>query len=214
MNQHDGIKLLFGPYKAPSLSRGDRVFCLARDCDVVITSWSDALIPWPRCRALESRGGSGILLDEELARAVQHEGARAVCRWWGVTEGVVWRWRAALGVTKLNNEGTQRLIHAAAKKGAEAVQRKHFTDEEREAKRRLNRELNVEPGSHGPLWTAEQLALLGTMPDEEVAARTGRTRAGARVMRTRLGIPNLGIPNPQPARPQTRSSAGRTSDRR
>jgi hypothetical protein len=32
------------------------------------------------------------------------------------------------------------------------------------------------PNPSGPGWTAEELALLGTMPDTEVAARIGRTK--------------------------------------
>jgi hypothetical protein len=85
---------------------------------VVITGWTGARNPWPRCRALDGPGdGSGILLDEELARAVQHESAAAVCHWWGVSEGVVWRWRKALGVTRTNNEGSRRLIRAASERG-------------------------------------------------------------------------------------------------
>ena len=57
MNARDRVKLLLGPYKAPSLRRGDRATCLLRDCTVVITSWSSARIPWPRCRALDGTGG-------------------------------------------------------------------------------------------------------------------------------------------------------------
>jgi hypothetical protein len=34
-------QLLFGPYSPPNLHKGDRAFCLLRDCDVVITSWSE-----------------------------------------------------------------------------------------------------------------------------------------------------------------------------
>jgi hypothetical protein len=74
MKHPDRIKLLFGPYRAPPLRRGDRAFCLFRDCDVVVTSWTNAPISWPRCRALDRPlGGSGLLVDEELARAVKHE---------------------------------------------------------------------------------------------------------------------------------------------
>ena len=38
------VKLLFAPYHPPPLRMGDRTVYLARDCDVVITSWSDARI--------------------------------------------------------------------------------------------------------------------------------------------------------------------------
>jgi hypothetical protein len=36
------VQLLAGPYPYPPLRKGYRAFCLYRDCDVVITSWSDA----------------------------------------------------------------------------------------------------------------------------------------------------------------------------
>jgi hypothetical protein len=40
----------------------------------------------------------------------------------------------------------------------------------------------------GPLWTPEELALLGTMSNEEVAARVGRSVKAVRVKRNKLGI--------------------------
>jgi hypothetical protein len=44
----------------------------------LITGWSDARISWPCCRAVGTTGGgSGLLLDEELAHAVRHESAAA-----------------------------------------------------------------------------------------------------------------------------------------
>lgn len=68
-------KLLFGPYRTPGLRVGERAACLYRDAEVVVTSWSDAPIPWPRCRTADQKGGagSGLLVDEELARAVRSE---------------------------------------------------------------------------------------------------------------------------------------------
>jgi hypothetical protein len=47
------------------------------------------------------------------------------------------------------------------------------------------------PNPSGPGWTAEELELLGTMPDAEVAARTGRTENGVTLKRCRLGIPTF-----------------------
>src|SRR5262245_45181901 len=193
MTDPDQVKLLFGPYPPPLVRRGDRAFCLFRDCDVIVTGWSYGRIPWPRCRAEGTRGGgSGLLVDEELARAVRHESAAAVCFWWGVTAGVVWRWRQALGVSRKENEGSQRLIRAAADAGAAAMRRRGWTEEEREQCSRRNIALDMRrflrPGYHGPRWTTEDLALLGTIPDAEVGRRTGRSANAVRIKRERLGI--------------------------
>jgi hypothetical protein len=81
-------RLLHGPYHAPPLQRGDRATCHLRGT-VKITSFTAARISWPRCRAVESKGGSGVLLDDELARAVRTESAAAIGCWWGVHSGVV-----------------------------------------------------------------------------------------------------------------------------
>ena len=101
-------------------------------------------------------------------------------------------WRRALGVGRTDNEGTARLVLAAAEKGAEVVKGREWTDEEREQRRQANAEKclgrNLVTGYHGPLWTAEEIALLGTAPDEEVARRVGRTLNAVRFMRDRLGI--------------------------
>jgi hypothetical protein len=66
-----------------------------------------------RCRALGHRGGSGLLVDEELARAITHESAAALMYWWGITGSTAARWRTALGVLGLTGtEGTRRLVQA------------------------------------------------------------------------------------------------------
>jgi hypothetical protein len=104
----DPHRLHHGPYTPPALRRGDRATCLYRDGDVVITSWSDGRISWPRCRRLSTRGGSGLLVDEELARAVRLESSLAIQHWWGVNQSTVWLRRQALAVERFN-EGSTRL---------------------------------------------------------------------------------------------------------
>jgi hypothetical protein len=54
----------------------------------------------------------------------------------------------------------------------------------------LNLAQFLKAGYHGPWWSAAEMALLGTLPEEEVAARTGRTANGVRPKRCALGIPN------------------------
>jgi hypothetical protein len=98
VNQRERVRLLHGPYTPPPLKRGDRATCLLRDDDVLITGWSAGRIAWPRCRAEGTHGGgSGLLLDEELAHAVRCESEAAICYWWGVSGNVVWRLRPAAG---------------------------------------------------------------------------------------------------------------------
>jgi hypothetical protein len=195
MTDRERVKLLFGPYKAPPLKRGDRATCLFRDCTVIVTSWTDARIPWPRCRALDSAGGgSGLLVEKELARAVRHKSAAAVMHWWGASGTAVHNRRTALGVGRMDNEGSARLMLAAAEKGAAAVKAHKWTDEECDERSRVAVQLgvgrNLVVGYHGAWWTPEDIALLGTLPDEEVAQRTGRTVDAVRRKRWERAIPN------------------------
>ncbi|HKA56666.1 MAG TPA: hypothetical protein VKJ47_23725, partial [Candidatus Binatia bacterium] len=81
------------------------------DADVLITGWSDGRSPWPRCQIPGQRGGSGLLVDEELARAVRSESALAVRSWWGTGATTVCNWRKALGVERFT-EGSARLRQA------------------------------------------------------------------------------------------------------
>jgi len=193
MNDRERVKLLHAPYHPPALRRGDRATCLLRDGEVIITSWSDGRISWPRCRAVDARGGSGLLVDEELGRAVRSESAVAIKYWWGVSTKAVWHWRQALGVGRMDSEGSQRLIRAAAAKGAAVLREHGLTDEQCDRMSRTAKALNLirfarrKPAV--PPWTRRELRLLGKLPDEEVAAKIGRTARAVRIMRTRLGIP-------------------------
>jgi hypothetical protein len=114
--------------------------------------------------------------------------------WWGSSATAVRNWRKALGVTRSDNEGTARLIRASAEKGAEAVAGREWTAAERDRRRQVNAEQglarNLVPGYRGEWWTPQDIALLGTAPDKEVARRTGRTAAAVRRKRWALAIPN------------------------
>ncbi len=148
------------------MRRGDRAFCYVRDYAVVVIGWSGARIPWPLCLPLDPpRCGRGLLIDDELARAILHESAAAVAYWWGVHQSTVLNWRKALGVTRSNNEGSRRLVLGA-------IQASLDVRRERAA-----------------VWTAEELALLGAMPDAEVAQRVGRTPEAVAKRRAKLGRP-------------------------
>jgi hypothetical protein len=184
-------RLLFGPYRPPALKVGDRATCLYRDGDVIVTGWTAARIPWPRGRPVDvPKSHPSLLVDEELARAIRSESAAAIRYWWGVSVGVVWRWRMALGVSRTSNPGSARHIRAASEKGAAVLRGVKLRAEECERRRRTALELNLgrhlTPGYHGPRWTEGELALLGRVPDDEVAAQIGRTVEAVRIKRGRL----------------------------
>jgi hypothetical protein len=142
---------------------------------------------------LEGQIGNGI---ESLdTRAVRTESATALGHLWGVSVGVVWRWRKAIGIGREGTPGSTRLVQAAAQLGANAMKAKGWTEEEREQKRQQAIE-----GGYGayfpvgskifPGWTADELAMLGTVADWEIAKQIGRTREAVRLQRCRLGIAN------------------------
>jgi hypothetical protein len=185
------LKLMHGPYKAPRLRRGDRAFCLFKDCDVVVTGWTDARISWPRCRPLDvPRSHPSLLVDEELARAIRHKSAAAVRFWWNVSEGVIHRWRKALGVTRTSNQGSRRLIHAASEKGAQQLRGRPLTPEQVERRGRTAHELNLGRDLHkgypGPWWTKAEETILKRLLDEEVVRRMGRSVNAVRQKRQAL----------------------------
>ena len=175
MTDRDRVQLLFGPYRPPLFKRGDVAFCHIRDYPVVVTGWSDAPISWPRCLPLDPpRQGRGLLIEDELARAILHESALAVAHWWGASVSTVWHWRKALGVTRKNNQGTYRLVLGAI--GATLESRFGEGGPQR-------------PRGRPAVWASWEVALLGALSDREVARRTGRSVEAVGKKRLAMGRP-------------------------
>ena len=135
--------LIAAPYAPPTLRKGDRTFCLYRDRDVIVTTWTDARISWPRCRAIGSGAGSGLLITDELARAIKTESAIALRHWFGVGERAVWNWRKAFGIEQRGTEGSRRLYRASVErvKAATTGVPRDLTSEERQRRSQLIRKI-------------------------------------------------------------------------
>jgi hypothetical protein len=88
---------------------------------VVVTSVSDGRIPWPRCRRREGTGGSGLLVNDTLVRAIRTESAAALIHWFGVANSTVWLWRKAFGVARWGTPGSQRPLAATTARANAAV---------------------------------------------------------------------------------------------
>jgi hypothetical protein len=160
---------------------------------LVVSSWSDAPISWPRgCPPRQSPGSPSLIVDEELACAIRQESAAAIRYWWGVSNLTVSRWRRALGVNRKNNVGSRALIRAAMNKARATqapVRSQAYRQKQRDniIRRRL---AGAAPESAtSKAWTLAHKDLLGTMPDRDVAARTGHPPSSVRTVRQKLGIP-------------------------
>jgi hypothetical protein len=71
--------VLRGTYTPPVLRPGDLVESLVRDGVLVVSSWSDAPISWPRgCPPVQSPGSPSLIVDEELDPGSGNEKAREV----------------------------------------------------------------------------------------------------------------------------------------
>jgi len=193
----DRTKLLAGPYRPARLRKGARAFCYYRDTDIAITSWTNGRIPWPRGRALDLiTGMPSYLVDEEMVRAIRNESAVALRHWFGVSSTLIVKWRAALGVTRLNNPGTVRANEFAVAASTAQTRGKKLTRKQAEERRKRAIKLNLaqymlpcsRPGGSRP-WTAKELRGIGKASDEEVAEKIGRTENAVRSKRCKLGIP-------------------------
>lgn len=84
------------------------------DSTAADTGWSDSHVSWPRCQKRGLHGGSGLLVDEDLERAIRPASTTALKVWFGVSNKAVWNWRNAFGVLRMDNLGSRRLIEAAS----------------------------------------------------------------------------------------------------
>jgi hypothetical protein len=111
------IPTLLGRYRTPTFEYGDVVTC-ARRGKVRIVGLSDAPIPWPIGQRLPGGSSRSLVLDADLAKAVQRESAAAVQYYWGVGPSTVWQWRKALAVGQYT-DGTRRLKSMVLSPGLE-----------------------------------------------------------------------------------------------
>jgi len=201
---------LLRKYKAPRVRVGEIATCLYRACDVVVTSWTDAPIPWPRCHARSKWGGSGLHVDESLATAIRTESAESLKYWFGVGAAAVWAWRRAFGVKQWGTIGSRRLLDITSAKANKAARAKVYTDPERRRKRRIAPKLDLAKSLRAyrdkqraeRTWTADEVALLGTMKDTQLATKLHRSRDEVRRERVRRGIPGNRKPlSPEAALP-------------
>jgi hypothetical protein len=148
------------------------------DKDVIITNMSAARIPWPLCKPA-GRAHPGLLVDDELARAIRCESSLALQYWWGASQRVVWCWRKALGVPR-HNEGSMRLHRMSGEAAAAVLRGVPLSPEAVEQRRQTARELNLGQ------YVQPCICPNGSRPwtDDELARRIDRSENAVRIKRS------------------------------
>lgn len=161
--------LVKGPYTSPSLRIGDTVTCAIRG-SVEVKGWHDkGSIAIPRGGSIGIR--CGLVVCDDLLKALYVETSRAICFYWNIAEPTVARWRMALGIYSRATEGyvgtmsQVGLVNGRAEGVAERL-----------------RSMNARP------WTPKELALLTTFSTAEVAALTDRSREAVEHARARHSL--------------------------
>lgn len=91
-----------GPHPIPPSCRiGDRLYCLYRRCECVVSSFQDGPIPWPRGVRINQPHADTIaqslIVTEDLARVIKTELSPPIRYWLGVGHGIIKVWRRAFG---------------------------------------------------------------------------------------------------------------------
>ncbi len=191
----DRYRLIDGPYYPPRTARGRFLVCQLRGT-VKIGGYSDAPIPWPRIWRRRS-----LVIRGDLLRALKTESVYAVTYHWGLSHATVSYYRQQFGVQRIN-PGTDRLVReyvipasrtpearakqSAAREGKPSTVSKRDRERLRriqrlpkpmELRRRMSERLRRHFDLFGPYrkWTPKEVAMIGTMPDREVARRIDRS---------------------------------------
>ncbi len=177
--------LLEGPYRAPDVRLGDRLWCEYRGCEEVVETFSHGPVPWPCFRRSDDYCH---IVCGDLARAVRAESSKAVRAWWRVSGALVARWRRALDVTTFN-EGTLQLRLAVTQEfvsldgGAktQAIRPRPFAPEYQK-RRQFDSAIRRD-------WTAKEEELLGSMADGDLAVQLSCSKNQVWRRRHELAIP-------------------------
>lgn len=132
-------------------------------------------------------------MTAELLQVIRAESAEALMHHFGVGSKAAWNWRRVFvpGAGKIRTAGDRAVPRRTSAAGGAAMQAKERTDEERDARSERSKRLGLRPTGRWAKtgWTAKQYALLGIMPDADVAGFVGRTPGALRSRRTRKQIP-------------------------
>lgn len=200
------VRFVAGPYQPPLVPIGGWLKCKLRG-ELQIGGYTNALIPWPTAVGHHKQ----LIICGDLLRALKTESRLAVAYHFGVSHALVSEWRRRLGIERLN-PGSMRLfwrnVNLARTDEARAkISRHHegrkdlMTPEDRARLRQLQRRPKTEQWKRrmsrhwrrrfslsGPprKWTEQELKLIGTRPDRELARALNRSLLAVKAKKFQL----------------------------
>jgi len=204
--EHDVVKFIAGPYEPPLVPIGRWLKCKVRGL-LRVGGYTNALIPWPTAEG----NARQLILCGDLVRALRTESGRAVCFHFGISHSTMSFYRKRLEVERYN-AGSLRLqrrnVELARSPKARAKmsrQREGRKDLMRPADRRRLWRIQKRPKplawrrkmevfwrrryaliGKPPNWSEEELKLIGTRPDREVARTLGRSLLAVKAKKFQL----------------------------
>jgi hypothetical protein len=193
--QEEKFRLVDGPYAPPLIAIGGWLKCELRG-ELRVGGYTNALIPWP----VAVGHAKQRIVCGDLVRALKTESLAAVCFHFGISHSVVSEYRHRLGIERLT-PGSMRLFRrtidlARTPEARAKISRYHegrgdtMTPEAREKLREIQRRPKSEEwkqkmgdrlrrrsmfSGRPPQWTEEELKMIGTRSDREVARLLNRS---------------------------------------
>lgn len=195
--QEETVRLVDGPYIPPILGIGAWLKCELRG-DLQVGGYSNALIPWPVAMGHAKQ----LVICRDFLRALKTESREAVAFHFGISRGLISELRRKLGIERLT-PGSFRLFRrtielARTDEARAKISRANegkgdkMSPEDREKLREIQRrpkpkawrermamywKRRAATSGMPEKWTEEEIRMIGTIPDRDLARALNRSLA-------------------------------------
>ena len=195
LEQEEKFKLISGPYSPPVVPIGGHLKCELRG-DLKVGGYTNAIIPWP----VALNHAKQLILCGDLVRALKTESRAAVVFHFGISPQWISEYRGRLGIERFTpgsmrlfwrtvnlartpearkkmsrqREGRKDLMLPEDREKLRAIQQRPKSKEWKVKMSERQQRRNFYVG-HPEKWTVEELKLIGSRPDREVAKMLNRS---------------------------------------
>ncbi len=202
--QEELVRLVDGPYLPPLVPIGARLRCELRG-ELEVDGYTNALIPWPTAKGRRKQ----LILCGDFLRALRTESVAGMAFHFGISHALVSELRQRFGVERYTagsmrlfwrnielartdearakmssqREGRQDLMKPEDRERLRQIQRRPKSEEWKE---RMSEQQQRLAAAGRASWTEEELKLIGTRPDREVARLLNRSLLAVKAKKFQL----------------------------